>query len=143
MKGKIVAQGTYQIGNATYVQKETKYGTFTGKVKLSEEDLPMENSFDGYRFAEQKCDIQAYHEKAKRLRERAIGIEHAYNVLEKAGIDPSDYTMFKLRRQVTAAWEEYERTYETYTELRDCYYDWVEIVQQSRLKMREMKKNQK
>ena len=107
MKGKIL--NTKRDGRDTYVTKQTKYGTFHGKVTCADEDLDVENDLDGFIFADCKCDSQALKRKAKLMEQRAIGIEHAYNVLLKSGIDKDDPVMRKLLRQVKVAKREANR----------------------------------
>jgi len=101
MKGRIL--NTKRDGRDTYVTKQTKYGTFHGKVTCADEDLDVENDLDGFIFAECKCDSQALKRRAQLMEQRAIGVEHAYNVLFKSGIDKDDPVMRKLLRQVKVA----------------------------------------
>lgn len=82
-----------------------------------------------------KCDIQAYHEKAIRMKERALGIEHAYNVLAES-CDSDDSTMIKLQRQVIIAWQQYYSALETYRILKDSYYPFIETTLKSRREFR-------
>ena len=64
MKGKIL-DSDYIPGYESYVEKQTKYGTFFSIVRLDEEDEDIDNSFDGCRIAEFDCNLKAYKEKAK------------------------------------------------------------------------------
>lgn len=82
MKGKIL-ESQYNPGYSSYVLKQTKYGTFSSEVFLHDEDKDIDNSFDGCRIAEFDCDTKAYKEKAKWLRQRAIGARiMAYNLID-------------------------------------------------------------
>ena len=87
MNSKILkSKKTVEDGHISYlVIKGTKYGVFTGQVSVCDEDMPENLStisdMSGYKYAERKCDIQALHEKAKRLRARAEGVEHLLTVL--------------------------------------------------------------
>jgi len=119
MKGKIL--NARIEGKTTYVTKQTKYGTFTGKVTLNPEDEDVYSELDGYTFAEIKCDIQALKARAKCMKQRAIGVEHALNVLLKAKHPITDDTMLALARQVDVAWQNYYDAYEIYAINRDSY----------------------
>lgn len=119
MKGKIIDAHVNE--KTTYVTKQTKYGTFKGKVTVHPEDEDICSELEGYTFAEIKCDIQALKERAKVMKQRAIGIDHAFNVLRKSGIQEDDKTMRKLRRQSIAAWAQYYDAYDLYTVNRDSY----------------------
>lgn len=119
MKGKIV--DAHIEGRTTYVTKQTKYGTFKGKVTIHPDDEDVRSEIDGYTFAEIKCDIQALKEKAKVMKQRAIGIDHAYNVLKKSGVQEDDVVMKKLNRQSKVAWAQYYDAYDLYDINRDSY----------------------
>ena len=72
MKGKIIAS-QFNPGYDSWVLKQTKYGLFDGHCYFKEEDADIENSIDGCRISEFRADSRAYKEKAKFLRQRAIG----------------------------------------------------------------------
>ena len=129
--------------NSFCIKKHTKYGTFTGKVVLHPEDKDVASDYVGFQFAEQKCDIQAYHVKTHWMLERAKGAEHAYNVILKSGVDPEDEIMVKLEQQVNVAWREYVRTKEVYQNLKESYLAWVAFIQESRRRVRQWEKNKK
>lgn len=133
MKGYILAAD--MVDNVSTVTKQTKYGTYTCSVKIYEDDQDIANIYDGCYFAEMKCDIKAYHEKAIRMKERAIGAEHAYNVLLDS-CDPDDEIMSKLERQVIVAWQQYYNALETYKILKDSYHPFIETTLKSRREFR-------
>lgn len=133
MKGYILAAD--MVDNVSTVTKQTKYGTYTCSVKIHETDQDIANQYDGCYFAEMKCDIKAYHEKAIRMKERAKGIDHAYNVLLDS-CDPDDPIMIKLERQGVIAWKQYYSALETYKILKDSYYPFVETTLKSRREFR-------
>lgn len=133
MKGYIIAAD--MVDGISTVTKQTKYGTYTCSVKIHEEDQDVANIYDGCYFAEMKCDIKAYHEKAMRMKERALGIEHAYNVLLNS-CDPDDFYMIKLERQMNVAWQQYHSALETYKILKDSYYPFIETTLKSRREFR-------
>lgn len=127
----------------TCVLKETKYGTFCGTVNLTPDDEDIANVWDGYRFAEMKCDIQAYKEKANRMLQRAIGIEHAYTVILKSydnlsGYDFLDVQPFlnKLEKQVDVAFKEANKAKEQYELMRDSYSGFCDHVIKQRREIR-------
>lgn len=133
MKGYILAAD--MSNGISTVTKQTKYGTYTSSVKIHEDDNDIANAYDGCYFAEMKCDIKAYHEKAMRMKERARGIEHAYNVLLDS-CDPDDPHMIKLERQVIVAWQQYNNALETYKILKESYYPFIETTLKSRREFR-------
>lgn len=121
MKSKIIE--ARRDGHDTYITKQTKYGTFHGKVTCAAEDYDVENDTDGYIFAETKCNIQVNKERAKRFEQRAIGMRHAYNVLLKSGVSEDDPTLRKLLRQVKIAEREASAAKERYRYSKDNYFN--------------------
>ncbi len=136
MKGTILYTEYDETNRKSTVVKQTKYGTFTCSVKLHPDDEDIQNDYDGYHFAEMKCDIAAYKAKAEYMRQRALGVEHSYNVLFDS-CDEDDPIMQKLWRQVQVAWWNYESALETYKILRDSYISLVEVTLRQRRELRE------
>lgn len=136
---------TVSYPGETHLYKETKYGTFYGHVKVSEKDKDIANSWDGYRFAEMKCDIQAYKAKANIMKERALGIQHACNIVARALVDQSNdnfmddavYQKFERQRQV--AWSNYYKAKEQYEVMRDSYSGFCDVVIKQRREFRNKK----
>lgn len=120
MKGLILCAEFDENNNISTITKQTKYGTFTCSVKVHPDDLDIMNEYDGFHFAEMKCDIAAYQVKAQYMKQRAIGIEHAYNVLFDS-CSEDDPVMEKLWRQVNVAWWNYESALHTYQILKESY----------------------
>ena len=139
MKGKILNAKTQ--GRTTNVTKQTKYGTFHGRVTCADEDMDVQNELDGYLFAETKCDIQAYRKKVQFLKQRAIGIEHAYNVLKNSGISADDPVMKKLNRQVKIAQREAEIANRLYQSFKANFKHLVEASIKTRRKIKKMNKD--
>lgn len=113
MKGKIL-ESQYNPGYSSYVLKQTKYGTFSSEVFIHDEDKDIDNSFDGCRIAEFDCDTKAYKEKAKWLRQRAIGARALYNNSQFIdSIVDSDDRMYEqvlfLEKEADKAKNYYER----------------------------------
>ena len=128
------------IPATTHVYKETKYGTFYGEVKVAPEDEDIANSWDGFRFAEMKCDIQAYQTKARIMKERAKGITHALKVI----LDGNPNLRFnpimdKFFRQEIIAWKNYYEAKKQYEIIRDSYSGFCDIVTEQRRKFRNKK----
>jgi len=126
------------------VCKETKYGTFISYAKPAEIDKDVANSWDGMRFAETKCDIKAYKAKAKIMRERAQGIQHACNVIVRSnaakGIDIVENEVYQqLQKQCDVAWNNYKRAREQYEIMRDSYSGFCDQILKQRRKMRNRK----
>jgi len=136
MKGTIL--NTRIEGRDTYVTKQTKYGTFHGKVTCADEDLDVQNELDGYVFAEAKCDTQSLKQRAHYLDQRMIGIQHAYNVLEKSGISADDPVMQKLSRQIKIARREAETAYKVYQVSEAYFKNLVESSIKTRRKIQKM-----
>ena len=84
------------------VVKQTKYGTFKAWSIPAEEDFDIATEWDGYKFAEYKCDIAIANERAKRMWERYLGIRTAYYNLCQ-GNDKADPILSKLERQMYLA----------------------------------------
>lgn len=120
-----------------HVYKETKYGVFFGEATAALEDEDIANQWDGYRFAEMKCDIQAYKAKAKVMKERALGVRHAYDVIVNSFKDDDfnleSEVLYKLNRQVQIAWRDYEKALHHYKIFKEMYPDYCDqIVRQRR-----------
>jgi hypothetical protein len=124
-----------------HVIKSSKYGTFHGSVSPCPQDIENINDWDGYHFAERKCDIQIVHAKAKILRERAQGILNVINILtakyeEKHDGDGLDYLM-DVWRQYDVAKKEYEKVYSQYIYMRDSFSDYTTRMIERRKKLNE------
>ena len=135
MKGTILYTKYDENDRKSTVVKQTKYGTFERSVKLHPDDEDIKNDYDGYHFAEMKCDIAAYKVKAEYMRQRAIGVQHTYNVLLDS-CDEDDPIMQKLWRQVQVAWWNFDSAFETYKILRDSYKSLVEVTLRQRREFR-------
>lgn len=116
MKGKIL-DSLYNPGYNSWIEKQTKYGTFNSEVFLQEEDVELDNSFDGCRIAEFDCDLKSYKEKAKWMRQRAIGARILYNNLQfiDSVTDPDD----KIYEQVLYLEKEANKAKEYYERMKD------------------------
>ncbi len=135
MRGQIINNDWDEKDGIAVVTKATPYGTFTSTAKVTAEDRDIMTSWDGFHFAEMKCDIQAMHEKAKRMRQRAIGAENVLKALEQIdGLD--SYTLDKLERQVWAAYDEADRYKENYEEARGAYQTYTDILLNRRRELR-------
>lgn len=135
MRGQIInSEWNPETGNAKVV-KATPYGTFVATANVAIEDKDIMNSWDGLHFAEMKCDIAAMHEKAKRMRQRAIGAENTLKALDNIP-DLDTYTLDKLERQVWAAYEEADRCKENYEEARGAYQAYTDILLNRRRELR-------
>lgn len=60
---------------------QTKWGTFKETSTCHAEDADVMNRWDGCAFAHYKCVVDKYAAKARAFHERALGMEHAANVL--------------------------------------------------------------
>lgn len=143
MKGTILYAEYDEGTGVSTVTKQTKYGTFTRSVRVHPQDEDIANQYDGCYFAELKCDIAAYRERAKFMRERAKGITHAFNVLSHADAQANPYMdemaseWYLLAHQADIAWCNAEQAYETYKILKDSYTALIETTLRQRREMRE------
>lgn len=126
MRGRILDSDYIEETGWSFVQKATPYGIFWGDSFVHPDDQDIANPWDGLEFAEMKCDIQAAREKAKRMRQRAIGMEIALKNLDNAGVnDPA--TLDNLERQVWAAHREADKYKEIYEEFRDSFQAYTDM----------------
>lgn len=142
MKGTILYAEYNESTGVSVVTKQTKYGTFTRSVHVHPQDEDIANQYDGCYFAELKCDIAAYQERAKFMRERAKGITHAFNVLSYADAQANPFMeemapeWYQLANQADIAWRDAEQAYETYTILKESYNALIETTLRQRREMR-------
>lgn len=142
MKGTILYAEYDENAGVSVVTKQTKYGTFTRSVHVHPQDEDIANQYDGCYFAELKCDIAAYKERAKFMRERAKGITHAFNVLSYADAQANPFMeemapeWYQLANQADIAWRNAEQAYETYTILKESYNALIETTLRQRREMR-------
>ncbi len=143
MKGTILYAEYDEGTGVSIVTKQTKYGTFTRSVRVHEYDADIANQYDGCYFAELKCDIAAYQERAKFMRERAKGITHAFNVLSHADAQANPYMdemapeWYLLAHQADLAWRNAEQAFETYKILKESYSALIETTLRQRREMRD------
>lgn len=112
-----------------HVIKSSKYGVFHGSVIPCLQDYENINDWDGYKFAERKCDINIIHAKAKILKERARGILNVHKTLYTKYKDTKNYeqTSFleDLYYQYEVAQKEYEQTYLQYKYMKEGFSDYT------------------
>ena len=144
MKGTILYAKYDEGTGVSVVTKQTKYGTFTRSVRVHPQDKDVANQYDGCYFAELKCDIAAYKERAKFMRERAKGIQHAFDVISYANdqinapyLNIMSHDWYLLANQAHIAWYNAEQAYETYTILKESYNALIETTLRQRREMRE------
>ena len=147
MKGTILYADYNEDTGISTVTKQTKYGIFTRSVRVHSQDKDIANQYDGCYFAELKCDIAAYKQRAIFMRERAKGIVHAFNVITYANAQSnhsfdemsSDYDL--LANQVAVALDNAKQARETYNILKDSYSALIETTLRQRREMRNRIKN--
>lgn len=144
MKGTILYAKYDESTGVSVVTKQTKYGTFTRSVRVHPQDKDVANQYDGCYFAELKCDIAAYKERAKFMRERAKGIQHAFDVISYANdqanphyLNIMSHDWYLLANQAYIAWHNAKQAYETYTILKESYNALIETTLRQRREMRE------
>lgn len=146
MKGKIIDSHYDEQQHYGYVTKATPYGTFTCFTKVHPSDFDIATAWDGLRFAEMKCDIEAMKVKASRMRQRAIGIENALKTLDSINSSEDfclldDFTLNKLEDQMYAAYREANRYKEIYEEMRSAYSFYTQMILDRRRQLREKVNN--
>lgn len=132
MKGKIL-DSDYIPGYESYVEKQTKYGTFFSVIRLDKEDEDIDNSFDGCRIAEFDCNLKAYKEKAKWMRQRAIGARTLCNNLFDV-LDEENWS--KVNHQVDVAFHDADKAREYYERMRDYRPIYIENLLKQRREIR-------
>ena len=124
-----------------HVIKSSKYGVFEQSVTPCPQDYGNINDWDGYRFAERKCDIEITHTKAKILRERAKGILNVYKTLVRKYNDSHIYEGLEytddIYYQYELAQKEYETAYAQYKYMRDSFPEYTSRVIERRKQMNE------
>ena len=134
----------YGVGTKTHIPtyhviKSSKYGVFHGNVIPCSQDYDNINDWDGYRFAERKCDIQIIHAKAKILKERAQGILSVYKTLKTKYEASKNYeglvVIEDLYYQYEIAQKEYEKAYKQYKYMRDSFSDYTTRMIERRKKL--------
>lgn len=123
-----ILQATYlKDDKLSMVTKATRWGTFTGVAKCTDEDTDIAHEFTGCHFAEYKCDIQSQKKKVKYYHDRYDGINMAYNNLRQA-YDTSDPVMVALYRQRNLAYRDYKKEQAKYRSMYQSYKDYVAVV---------------
>ena len=139
MKGKIT-YSSYLPGYSSCVAKQTKYGEFWSEVFLQEEDQNIDNSFDGCRIAEFDCNLKAAKEKAKWMRQRAIGARTLYlNIIDNLDMETCD----KIERQVYFAFREADKARDYYERMKDYRPIYIENLLKRRREARNLIHNKK
>lgn len=135
MRGKI-SYHHYDECGVTTLEKSTPYGRFHAYTAPHISDQDIMNLWDGALFAEAKCDAKAIHAKAKMMHQRALGVQHAYNVLKRIeGLD--QYTLEKLDRQVKIAFREADRWRDIADELDGSYDFFTKTILDRRREVRD------
>lgn len=138
MRGKILDAFFEKDTGVSCVTKHTKYGTFTGESYCHPDDKDIMNEWDGCRFAEFKCDMQALHEKIKMMKQRLVGMDQLIDLLDRPEVaEQIDYSLYKdvvdLRNSVQG---QIEVDINKYDAMMANYQDNTERVLQQRRKFR-------
>ena len=138
MRGKILASFYDSESGYSEVTKHTKYGTFTDIAYCHEVDRDIMNEWDGCRFAEFKCDIQALHEKIKMMKQRVIGMDQLIDLLDRPEVaEQIGYGLYKdvvdLRNSVQG---QIDVDLDKYEAMIANYQENTERILQSRRKFR-------
>lgn len=139
MKGKILVSD-YTPGYSSIVSKQTKYGEFWSEIFLQNEDKDIDNSFDGCRIAEFDCNLKAAKEKAKWMRQRAIGARTVYyNIANSLDISAREL----LERQTKIAFKEADKAKDYYERMKDYRPIYIENLLKRRREARELIESKK
>lgn len=120
----------------SYVSKGNQYGKFEGSAYCDIDDSDIKNRWDGMRIAEFRCDTKIQKAKAKEMRSRANGIQHAYNVLSNT-YGASNEVVAALGRQAKIAHREAKRETTRYHEMRKDGRAYIDGIVNARRKFRE------
>lgn len=118
-------------GNATTLIKQTRYGTFEATVHCNEEDLDIQNNWDGAIFAEYLCDLQSLHKQVTFMEQRAIGAMNVYKSLLQSK-DENDEWMKLVKHHANIARRDADNLRETYKRMKKNY----KVFTESRANMR-------
>ncbi len=108
------------------VVKGNKWGTFICSVHPCESDFDIANRWDGWKFADAKCDIATAKVRAQAMRERFNGARHMYDAMYMSGKLPDDVER-AMYRQVVVAEEQYEEANERYKRLKSQYSKYTDL----------------
>lgn len=138
MRGKVLDSYYDEYTGVSFVTKHTKYGTFTAEAYCHPKDRDIQNEWDGCRFAEAKCDIEALREKIKMMRQRLIGMDQILDILDREeNVDKIYCSLYKdvldLRNSVHGQIEVDIERYET---LKNNYNKFADTVLANRHKFR-------
>ena len=138
MRGKILDSFFDEDTGTSCVTKHTKYGTFTDVAYCHEDDKDIMNEWDGCRFAEFKCDIQALHEKIKMMKQRLVGMDQLIDLLDRPEVaEQIGYGLYKdvvdLRNSVQG---QIDVDLDKYEAMIANYQENTERILQSRRKFR-------
>lgn len=138
MRGKILESFYDADLGCSGVTKHTKYGTFADVAYCHEDDKDIMNEWDGCRFAEFKCDMQALHEKIKMMKQRLVGMDQLIDLLDRPEVaEQIDYSLYKdvvdLRNSVQGQIEVDQNKYDR---IKSNYIPWTEGVLSDRRKFR-------
>ena len=124
-----------------HIIKSSKYGVFEESVTPCQQDYSNINDWDGYRFAERKCDIKIAHTKAKILRERARGILNVHKTLHTKYKVTKQYefgiVLDDIYYQYELAQKEYEKAYNQYKYMKDSFPDYTSRMIERRKQLNE------
>lgn len=133
---RVLVCGFDEESRITYMKKSSPYGVVAGVAFVDEEDTDIANRWDGIRIAEMKCDIAIQQKRAEAARQRAKGIEHAYNVLNDGTCNE---TLLSLKRQVNIAQTVAKEESKKYKRMKDSKRAYIENMLAMRRKLRERK----
>lgn len=92
------------------IVKQTPYGTFYSTVRCQECDKDIKNRWDGYYFADIKCEIKSQKMKLRLFKEREKEVVHLLNVAKQGKNNP--VVIDFLERQLRALQKEVGRIQE-------------------------------
>lgn len=142
MKGNILSSHYREASGTSYVRKSTKYGTFSAITIVGPEDEDIANQWDGCRFAEYLCDLQAERIRVNALHERYIGVLNSYkNVSKTLAVEDGCYDSHKIivlwKRQINHAKRQWLDAKEKYESMDKNYHRFCDNVLAQRRKARD------
>lgn len=117
------------------VVKQTRYGTFYSTVRCQECDKDIKNRWDGYYFADIKCEIKSQKMKLRLFKEREKEVVHLLNVAKQGKNNPAVVDF--LERQLKVLQKEIGRIQEGIETVQKEYPNLVKKTLKKRRDFRE------
>lgn len=112
LKGDIVDYKFNGEDFSAYIKKNTKYGTFEATVRPCAADMITATVYDGFLFAEKKCDLKALKAKKSQFKKEYLAAIAAVNLNEKDPYFESDIYFYPVAKQYRDRYIEAAKAYD-------------------------------